>query len=415
FFVHVDGRRAIGSSWPGGAYYPFIGKSWETSPGRTNPLAGGTGIIYLPRIAAGTLQTVSSTLDTEITFPPAVLTQHPELEGVSIKVPPNSLFADDGARGGRVGIAPVPPDRLPEPLPAGLALPLVITIQTDGPLNFDQPVPVRFPNLPDPISGETLTPGAKTVLWSFDHDTGRWEPQGLMTISTDGRFAETDPGVGVRQPGWHGVSPSAPIAQRAGCEANPVTAKNAMKLAKSAAACLKDIAGVGRALSIIVNFADAANKLRDSWEDLQAFYETGNLSRGEAANLLSGIKSLKTALVDLEKAFRDQNPVTKAINAVACAADLAKTATDIGCGSGSCLATVIRVLCSNLQPFLNIGADLTKKLKDFSEGTLGKLSAVCVTLDIAIDALQSRIGDLGEAGTARWTDRSNVSDELLPF
>lgn len=415
FFVHVDGRRATGSSWPGGAYYPFIGQAWEAQPGRTNPLAGGSGFIYLPHIAAGTLQTASSTSDTVITFPPAVLAQRPDLAGVTLTVPANSLFADSGARGGRVGLAPVPPDRLPEPLPAGLALPLVITIQTDGPMNFDRPVPVRFPNLPDPITGETLVPGAKTVLWSFDHDIGRWEPQGQMTISADGRFAEVDPGVGVRQPGWLRISPSAPIAQRAGCEANPITAKNAMKLAKSAAACLKDLSGVGRALSIIINFADAAAKLRDGWADLREFYQSGNLSRAEAANLLSGIKSLKTALVDLEKAFRDQNPVTKAINAVACAADLTKTATDIGCGSGSCLATVIRVLCSNLQPFLNIGADLTKKLKDFSEGTLGKLSAVCVRLDIAIDALQSRIGDLGQSGPAARTSRSNAGDEILPF
>ncbi|MBK9139075.1 MAG: carboxypeptidase regulatory-like domain-containing protein [Verrucomicrobia bacterium] len=33
---------------------------------------------------------------------------------------PGALFDDDGNRGGRVGIAPVPPDRLPEPLPEGL-------------------------------------------------------------------------------------------------------------------------------------------------------------------------------------------------------------------------------------------------------------------------------------------------------
>jgi methionine-rich copper-binding protein CopC len=207
FFVHVDGRNAVGSTWPGGTYYPFIGKAWEASPGRTNNLAGGTGIIYLPRIVAETLQPVSATTDTEITFPPAVLAQHPALAGVTITVPANALFADNGTRGGRVGIAPVPPDRLPEPLPGGLALPLVITIQTDGPSNFDRPVPVRFPNLPDPITGQLLPPGGQSLLWSFDHDTGRWEPQGPMTVSDDGRFVETDPGVGVRQPGWHGAMP----------------------------------------------------------------------------------------------------------------------------------------------------------------------------------------------------------------
>lgn len=210
FFVHVDGRNAAGSRWPGGTYYPFLGKAWEASPGRTNNLAGGTGVVYLPRIVAGTLVPVSASTATEITFPPEVLARQPELAGVTITVPANALFADDGTRGGRVGIAPVPPDRLPEPLPAGLQLPLVITIQTDGALNFDLPVPVRFPNLPDPVTGEVLPPGGQGLLWSFDHDVGRWEIQGTMTVSPDGRFAVSDPGVGVRQPGWHGFAPGTP-------------------------------------------------------------------------------------------------------------------------------------------------------------------------------------------------------------
>src|SRR5688572_14740560 len=61
------------------------------------------------------------------------------------------------------------------------------------------------PNLPDPVTGKALQPGAKSLLWSFNHDTGRWEVQGTMTVSADGRFVDSDPGVGVRQPGWHGV------------------------------------------------------------------------------------------------------------------------------------------------------------------------------------------------------------------
>ncbi|MBX3745201.1 MAG: Ig-like domain-containing protein [Verrucomicrobiae bacterium] len=206
FFVTVDGRTAEGSAWPTGAYYPFVGKAWEAQPGRTN-LANGNGEIYLPRIAAGSLVTVSAMEETAITFPADVLAANPALEGVSIRVPANGLFANDGTRGGRVGIAPVASDRLPEPLPAGLAFPLVITIQTDGPLNFDAPVPVRFPNLPDPVTGEVLPPGAPTALWSFNHDTGRWEIQGSMTVTADGRHVDTDPGVGVRQPGWHGARP----------------------------------------------------------------------------------------------------------------------------------------------------------------------------------------------------------------
>lgn len=207
FFVHVDGRPAAGSQWPTGGYYPFIGKAWEAAAGREDNLAGGSGVVHLPYIPADTLQSVHPTETTVITFPEAVVAANPGLAGVRLEVPPNGLFSDQGVRGGRVGIAPVPPDRLPEPLPAGLNLPLVITVQTDGPENFDLPVPVRFPNLPDPVTGERLGPGAKTVLWSFNHDTGRWEPQGLATVTPDGLYAATDPGVGLRQPGWHGVAP----------------------------------------------------------------------------------------------------------------------------------------------------------------------------------------------------------------
>jgi hypothetical protein len=205
FFVHIDGRTAADSQWPGGAYYPFIGKAWEAEAGRTNNLAGGSGEIFLPWIPADALQPVSATETTEVGFSATVVARLPELEGVRLFVPPNTLFADDGTRGGRIGLAPVPPDRLPEPLPPGLDLPLVITVQTDGPQNFDGPVPVRFPNLPDPVTGELLGPGEQTALWSFNHDTGRWEIQGTMTISPDGRHAVSDPGVGIRQPGWHGV------------------------------------------------------------------------------------------------------------------------------------------------------------------------------------------------------------------
>lgn len=207
FFVNVDGRTATTSQWPNGAYYPTIGKGWEAVVGRLDNPAGGTGVIYLPQVISGTLQPVSTSTETQVTFPAAVVQADPRLEGVQITVPPNGLFADNGQRGGLVGLAPVASDRLPEPLPAGLTHALDISIQTSGPQNFSEPVPARFPNLPDPVTGETLPPGAKTALWSFNHDTGQWEMQGPMTVTADGKFVETDAGVGIRQAGWHGTSP----------------------------------------------------------------------------------------------------------------------------------------------------------------------------------------------------------------
>lgn len=197
----------MGSSWPHGSYYPAVGKQWEAVAGRTNNLAGGTGLIYLPFITAGTLQTVSMTTDTTITFPPAVIANNPALAGVAITVPANSLFSDNGTRGGMVGIAAVPPDRLPGPLPPGLEMPLVVTVQTDGSLNFDRPAPICFPNLPDPVLGVPLPAGSKQALVSFNHDKGLWEAVGSMTVSADGRFICTDPGMGILAPGWHGCTP----------------------------------------------------------------------------------------------------------------------------------------------------------------------------------------------------------------
>lgn len=210
FFVHVDGRTSPASSYPNGNYYPSVGKRWDAVAGSTANLSGNVedttrGKIYLPLIIAGSLNAVSATEETPVEFPQDVLDDHPELEGTRLDVPPNSLFADDGTRGGKLGIAPVDSDRLPSPLPPGLELPMVITIQTDGGTNFDQPVPICFPNLPDPVTGIKLPPGAKSALWSFNHDKGNWEIVGPMTVTDDGEFVKTDEGVGIRQPGWHGT------------------------------------------------------------------------------------------------------------------------------------------------------------------------------------------------------------------
>ncbi len=210
FFVHVDGRTSTtGISngnllWSHRDYYPLVGKAWEAVAGIQTNLANSSGIIYLPLVPADALQPVSSVNVTVIPFPASVVAAHPEFAGVEVRVPANSLYDNSGLRGGRIGLAPVASDRLPEPLPAGLEHVLDITIQSDGPQNFDQPVPVRFPNLPSPTTGERLPPGAQTALVSFNHRLGRWEVVGSMTVSADGKFLDSDPGVGIRQPGWHG-------------------------------------------------------------------------------------------------------------------------------------------------------------------------------------------------------------------
>ena len=207
FFVHIDGRTA-GNATPQGGYYPFVGKAWQSIAGEQSSV----GDVYLPLVQPGALQPVSETEDVVIGFAPSVLDEHPEFADVAITVPAGSLFYDDGRPGQKVGIAPVPPDRLPGQLPDGLNFPLVITVQTDGATNFDTPAPICFPNLPNPDTGKTLKPGEKTGLWSFNHDTGRFGVVGPMTANADASLVCTDPGVGVPAPGWHSWNPGVPTS-----------------------------------------------------------------------------------------------------------------------------------------------------------------------------------------------------------
>ena len=235
FFVNVDGREVsiegedTSKLWSTRSYYAFVGKAWESTLGKdVNATRYGSynengiyqpdnrdGKIFLPLIKSGALKTVDPNADTNISFVGGYLDDVNEsvrvmMQATSLSIPRGSLISDSGIPGGSVGIAPVAVDRLPEPLPDGLDLPLVITIQTDGATNFDRPIPATFPN------ADNLEPGAKSALWSFDHDKGKWEISGPMTVSEDGLTISTDPGVGIRQPGWHGSAPGAQIFGRGG-------------------------------------------------------------------------------------------------------------------------------------------------------------------------------------------------------
>ncbi len=250
FFVHIDGRTAT-NGIPVGGYYPTVGKAWEPDPGALVNI----GTAYLPLVVPGTLQPVSPTTPTVIHFPPAVLALFPGFSDVKITVPPGALFYDDGAAGGMAGIAPVPPNRIPGRLPPGLEFPIVITVQTDGATNFDPPAPVCFPNLPDPVTQSLLQPGEKSALWSFNHDAGRWETAGMMTVSPDGTLVCTDPGVGLRAPGWHGARPgSSGSGGGAGDDGGscPGCENDVRDLAGEAAGCIFSTAHD--------QMADAANK-----------------------------------------------------------------------------------------------------------------------------------------------------------
>ncbi len=403
FFVHVDGRTAVGSQWPGGAYYPVVGKAWEAKPGVLTNRAAGTGEIFLPLIAANTLQAVSATQDTAITFPAAVVGANPALAGVQILVPANSLFADNGTRGGKVGIAAVPPDRLPEPLPPGLQFPLVITVQTDGAQNFDRPVPARFPNLPDPATGVKLPPGAKTGLWGFNHDTGRWELQGPMTISADGNFADSDPGVGIRQPGWWapnrgsppGLPPPPPQPPKPpGCEGKGSDyADDLLDLASAVTRCIGDLTDAADDVRTLIHLATELREGFNNFSGLMDHINESGITVQSARDSLQVIGNAKGVATDLANLIADKNPISKAAAQINCAENLLNAADNI-CGrhvsaDDECDSLFARGLCAGIST-AKATVSVVNLVVQAAEGGLRDLAVTSLCA-----SMQAVIGELG--------------------
>ncbi|MCI0536136.1 MAG: PA14 domain-containing protein, partial [Verrucomicrobiales bacterium] len=418
FFVHVDGRTADGSAWPGGAYYPVVGKAWEAVAGRADNLAGGTGEVYLPLIVPGSLQPISQTQATPITFPKEVLDKNAALAGVTITVPANSLFSENGARGGMVGIAPVPPDRLPEKLPPGLNFPLVITVQTDGPSNFDRPVPVRFPNLPDPATGQKLPPGAKSALWSFNHDTGQWEIVGPMTVTEDGNFVESDAGFGILQPGWHGSQSGTSTSGPEGSTKNPCeglsTRKiidNVVDLGVGAFKCAAEFAGLRDSLKKALSIAAELKKLVDN---AQKLYDDAKAGRdaGTARNTMKVILNGKKIVIDAIESFKEQSLFAK-ISKIAKCAESILSALDGVCGrtvkggDGPCGSSVwVRLVCIGISEAKTIVAALNREAEAFEQSlTKAAIKTACLLIDI----VSTQLGLLPE-GAALHNSLSKLAD-----
>ena len=203
YFVHIDGREVTtvgGQPKPAGGGYPNVGKSFPSIPGQTlvKPFD-----IYLPFIPDYAIHDVTPNQETTIGLPQQQIDEDPSLAMVKLTVPAGSLINDNGDPGQKIGIYRVDSDRLPAPLPFGLNHSFDITVQADVE-NFDIPAPIEFPNL------DGLAPGAKSLLMSFDHPSGEWVVVGTMTaIDRDGdgvaEMVASDPGQGIRAPGWHGM------------------------------------------------------------------------------------------------------------------------------------------------------------------------------------------------------------------
>lgn len=416
-FVHIDGRTATESRWPDGAYYPFVGKAWEIEPRKYNNLANGDGKIFLPLVPAGALQPVSSTLPTAIHLDPAQVGGDPLLAGVEIMVPANALYDDNGTRGGRIGLAIVPPDRLPEPLPPGLKLTVVITVQSSGPMNFAEPVTAKFPNLPDPLTGLKLAPGAKTTLWSFNHDLGHWAAQGPMTVTPDGDFVVSDPGYGIRQPGWHGPpAPGGPVAPgpvppppEDPCEFESGSVVNHTF---SMATCVAKLVGAKEGYQAGLAALEALKILVDATVTLNHAAQGGTLA-DYGKGWLEQQKASAKLLEALMLAANGVNPVLEIFDALGCVLSVADIAVDLAC-SGECAEPDggESATCADLKVVLSDAKDLNAIATDVSNGTLA-FGALGGAINVALTHLAAHPDASSATPPAGRIRRAEVTPELL--
>jgi hypothetical protein len=169
--------------------------TWPTLEFEVNTISGRDNTvgmpIYLLPIDIPNAQTVSPTQGANI--------QVSNVPGFSLDIAPGSVTFRDGSQTGSVSVTQVHRDKVPIPPPNGLNPKLVFTIQPPGAV-FDPPAPISYPNVEGGLPGEVVD------LYSFDHDLGQWVVIGTGTVSEDGAYINSDPGVGIIEGGWHFAS-----------------------------------------------------------------------------------------------------------------------------------------------------------------------------------------------------------------
>jgi hypothetical protein len=383
-FVHIDGRTATPA--PPDTYFPNVGKAWKSFAGER----ADVGLIHLPAVANSALMPVSTDRVTVVEFSVEQLGMVSDpfirnsLDGVRVTVPADSLFADDGARGGSVGIAPVPADRLPGALPFGLNFPLVITVQTDGPTNFDEPVPACFMNLPDPVTGKKPAPREELSLWSFNHDTGRFEVVGTSTVNAAGDLACSDPGSGILAPGWHAIADwvtgrsRAPSGLPANCGEVEVEVLNA---GAAVGACFSGVPALGALFESLGNISSKLKELSGAKDEFQMAFETlasGDTRRGELRLAVAEVKQAKGALKELiQAATQAGSPFARALSAIGCL----KSALAIG--KDACDDIRVNALCATEDDPIVEMCQLLPGLQD----DLGTLETILQAADRQLKAV----------------------------
>ncbi|WP_170062577.1 VCBS domain-containing protein [Roseovarius mucosus] len=211
-FLEFDATAVEAES---GFRYGAVTKPVHTIAGQTTQMALADGTpfnIYLASLSTSDAVPINTAGETTVRLGADGLANlaglFPEVdpaqwENLTVTIPENSLFFDDGTPATEVTILAFQPDRIPAPLPQGYDPDFVFTLVAGGAENFDSNAQVTFPNLDD------LPPGARRPILSFDHDAGEWVQTGTAVVSADGSVLTTEGEGGVNTLGWKFLGPTA--------------------------------------------------------------------------------------------------------------------------------------------------------------------------------------------------------------
>ena len=180
--LKIDGRHAgPGHDTDYGIYE--VGISAE--PGKTLILPYKN---WLPLVDHAHEVSITSPTSTD------VVVTTPLIPNFELHIPAGVVVIDaDGKPATKVGITPLPNDRGPSPLPKGLTVPQVYTLQpgtaclyaAGGQKAYAE---IWYPNLAHEL------PKARATFFHYDPAGNGWTARGTATVSADGRFLIPDAG-----------------------------------------------------------------------------------------------------------------------------------------------------------------------------------------------------------------------------
>lgn len=181
----IDGRSA-GSA---GRIYGVFRVGVDVKAGATHILPYTS---WMPRIDTANAMTIPSPTSAE------TIVRTPLIPGLEVRLPAGTVIRDIDRKVAReVSITPIPVDRPPFPLPAGVDVPIYFTIQPGGAylegVTSGWPAGARviYPNY------HALRPATEAEFWNYDPEERGWFVYGLGAVSQDARRIEPGPGVSI--------------------------------------------------------------------------------------------------------------------------------------------------------------------------------------------------------------------------